>query len=193
MPKHSFEPVTMDDVIVEAVYGAARTVRERSMSIPHELWDQGVFRFTVVEQILRLIDPSRIEIEWNDVSLMVQREREAALVEIKWFLVRRTQHREGARSTKKGGPSAQNFGVVAKALGRLMHRADEGRFAKSTTVHQYLILAYSPEYATLYDGLDWIKNAHSAARGTELARPSTITARTVDSKVELTFRVIRVA
>lgn len=182
----------MDDVIVEAVYGAARTVRERSKSIPHELWDQGAFRFTIVEQLLRLIDPSRIEIEWNDVSLMVQRERDAALVEIKWFLVRKTTRREGSNTTKKGGPSAQNFGVVSKALGRLVRRAAEERFARSTTVQQYLILAYSPEYAPLYRGLDWIKDAHSAVRGTELAKPAKVTARTVDSEVELTFRVIRV-
>ncbi|MCC7173371.1 MAG: hypothetical protein IT459_23200 [Planctomycetes bacterium] len=182
----------MDDVLVESVYGAARSVRERAQSIPHELWDQGVFRFTVVEQLLRLIDPSRIEIEWNDVSLMVQHGREAALIEIKWFLVRKTKRHEGATATKKGGPSAQNFGVVEKALGRLMRRTAEGRFERSTTVHKYLILAYSPEYASLYGGLDWIKVAHSAVRGTELAKPAKVTARTVDSEVELTFRVIRV-
>lgn len=189
----TFVPRDLKTVLAQALHGVARAVRERTKSVPHELWDQSVFRFVLAEQVLLLCQPDQIETEWNDVSLMIRLGSEAALVETKWFLVRRTLHREDAAPSKKGRPSSKNFEAVVKALERLEARAAEQRFRRGTTVLQFLALAYSPEYAPTYSGLGWVASSRPGARGTEVSTPAVVRAKTIDGEVDLTFRLVGVS
>lgn len=119
--------------------------------------NESIFRSFFVAQLRRAFREAECQTEWHTVDLLAQTEGCNALVEFKYYIVRRTKNIDGTQGNRKGGAGSSNEKEFWGCVESLSRRLYEG------VTHKWLILVYEREcptrakgrcsFALSYDGL----------------------------------------
>lgn len=98
--------------------------------------EESTFRAFFMAAAHHVLDAPRFQTEWKKFDLLVQADREATLVEFKYYLLRRNFDLSSAPGRRKGGPGSQNEAEFYACLNKLRDTVVEG------IDHRRLVLVY---------------------------------------------------
>jgi len=102
--------------------------------------DESTFRSFLLAEIKRRRPEARCQTEWHLFDLLVQIDTASALVELKFYITRRTRDLDGCSGQFKGGASKKNEGEFWHCVQKMHHNSMKG------VAHKYLILVYEKTY-----------------------------------------------
>ncbi|WP_201221260.1 hypothetical protein [Halochromatium roseum] len=112
--------------------------------VPLDYWNESVFRFYLVRELLSIDQTIDCRTEWNRVDLMIPGDCGAVLCELKFFLALTLRNSSGDFLRFKGGASSKNFQEYSQVIKKLQ-AARNSRWTEDTggLSAAYLILAYA--------------------------------------------------
>lgn len=179
-------------LIESALRSTADTFQSRVECAALEHWYESDFRLLVIEHMLRERRELKIEAEWSEkkrrTDLLVFSGATAALIEFKWFLVRKSIELPGKPSKRKGYPCDAN---VKEARGACAHLATlrSASLSLMGSVQRYLTLIHTKEYASWYPGLNWL-GAETKSSALNIAEFTTELPNCSRSTNPITFRLV---
>lgn len=112
-------------------------------SVPLEHWNESVFRFLLVRQLLSLAPDTSCWSEWNRVDLVLSAPTGATLVEIKFYTHGEIRDHAGRVLRSKGGPSKKNVLEFNASLATLADSANmPWAVSCGGVAAAFLVLAY---------------------------------------------------
>jgi len=120
-------------------------IARESRQTPLDHWNESVFRFMFVRDLLSKYPHVRCDVEWNRVDLLIQDSDGPSPIEFKYYVRPWHVDLRGKRIRAKGGPSEKNFGEFCACVEKLA-RIDDAKWRAKDDVpfaHRYLILAYA--------------------------------------------------
>ncbi len=163
-------------------------------NVPSEHWNESVFRFFIVRQLLKIPDID-CRSEWNRVDLVIQSPRGATLLELKFFTSQPLRDQAGKTIRMKGRPSPKNYGEYENALKKL-RSAREAKWIRfcDGVASAHLLLAYidpvmtnKPTYGSHYDSIaagDGFASVHTILERVPVAIESCLTCKLITVQAE---------
>ena len=142
-------------MLKESVAAAIEKMKAHADLVELANVDESTFRSFLLAEIKRRRPEARCQTEWHLFDLLVQIDTASALVELKFYITRRTRDLDGCSGQFKGGASKKNKGEFEACVEKLHSYPDP------TVALKYLILVYektSPKrskcsFARSYDNL----------------------------------------
>jgi len=134
----------MRDLLKESVAAAIEKMKAHSELVERENVDESTFRLFLLAEIKRRRPEARCQTEWHRFDLLVQIDTVSALVEIKFYITRRTRELDGRSGPYKGGASKKNKDEFWACVPKMHHNPIRG------VAQKYLILIYektSPKHS----------------------------------------------
>ena len=130
-------------VLKSAIRNACKRFLRDVGSIPLEHWNESVFRFYLVREIVELKQKIDCRTEWNRVDLLVPAADGAMVIEMKFFQAMPLRDSHGGFIRLKGTASPQNYREYEDVVDKL-HSARGSRWvdAAGGVSCGFLILAY---------------------------------------------------
>lgn len=118
----------------------------------HRLWDHArlvgllntdelTFRAFLLAEIMQLLKTAQCQTEWHRFDLLVQSPQANLLIELKYYISRRTTELDGAPGGWKGEAGPQNEGEFWACIDKLR------KCCLAPIQGKYIVLVYEEEYA----------------------------------------------
>ena len=146
--------------------GALRSTCEEFLAevkhLPIDHWNESVFRFCLVRQLLARNSNIECWTEWNRVDLVLPASGGAVSVEMKFFTTLPTLDNEGKLLGWKGAPGRKNFAEYQDVVAKLRRARNEPWAMDCSGVSTcFLVLAYADRkrskragtYGAYYDSI----------------------------------------
>ena len=125
----------MRALLTESLTGSMGRLRTYAKLVGHARADEFTFRSFFLTEIMKRDRSARCQTEWNKFDLLVQTKRRSAVVELKFYVHRRTFTLDGA-GTWKGGPGPKNEGEFRACVKKLRG------FCLPGITDRFLVLVY---------------------------------------------------
>ncbi len=126
----------MKDLITESLTGAMSRLHAHANLVGLPNTDEFTFRSFLMAEIMKRNPSAQCQTEWRRVDLLVQAKSRNALVELKFYLYRRTIELDGEPGKPKGGPGPKNEGEFRDCVEKLR------RFQWPGITDKFLVLVY---------------------------------------------------
>ncbi len=154
-------------LVTDALRAACHDVIKGASEVPLPHWNESVFRFFFVRNLLVAAPRVTCFTEWNRIDVLLREEKKASLIELKFYQSQPLFDLSGHQLHKKGGAGSKNFGEFLLNIDKLRSCGSASWLAKHSleSVRAFLALVYTdpvPEsgprtYGAWYDTLPHIE------------------------------------
>jgi hypothetical protein len=119
-------PVKHDEWIPEATRVAMARILDHAGKVGLANTEEFTFRSFFMAAAYELLDKPRFQTEWGKFDLLVQSDDGTALIEFKYYLLRRTYRIDGTPGPRKGGAGTKNETEFHACIDKLRNTVIDG-------------------------------------------------------------------
>ncbi|SFG29792.1 hypothetical protein [Pontibacter chinhatensis] len=136
----------IQNLVKEVTIATNQSLKNEVAIVPLDLWNESVYRYQWIKQLLKVAPKARCQIEWNYNDLFFQLGDDNVIVEFKFYITQFNVDIHGnKRDTPKGHPSNKNFEEFCVQIGKLdkMNEMVWFKGGEKSITHKLLILVYT--------------------------------------------------